>query len=112
MKRILCRIALGGAFLSLLPAAYAQGHDRHHSAAAATPAVALTEGVVKKVDNAANKLTLTHGPIDNLGMPGMTMAFKLKAPASADKLKIGDKVRFQADYVGGEVVIVRIEPAL
>ena len=108
MKPILRSIAIGSAWLCLLPAAQAADHD-HQRAAAATPAVAMTEGVVKKVDKAGGKLTLTHGPIENLGMPGMTMAFKLRSPASADSVKTGDKVRFVADYVGGEVVIVRLE---
>lgn len=115
MKRVLCRIAMGSAFLSLIPVAQAADHEHHHMdamPAATTPAsVPLTDGVVKKIDKAGGKLTLTHGPIENLGMPGMTMAFKVKAPATADSLKVGDKVRFLADYVGGEVVIVRLEAA-
>jgi Cu/Ag efflux protein CusF len=115
MKKNLCRIAMGSAFLCLLPVAQAQDHDHHHMgampAAAAPASVPLTEGTVKKIDKPTGKLTLTHGPIENLGMPGMTMAFKVKAPANADKLKVGDKVRFLADYVGGEVVITRLEAA-
>jgi Cu/Ag efflux protein CusF len=109
MKQALCRAAIGGAFLCLVAAAQAADHDHH--GAVATPAVAMAEGVVKKVDKAGGKLTLAHGPIDNLGMSAMTMVFKLKAPVSAENLKVGDKVRFLADYVGGEVVIVRLESA-
>jgi Cu/Ag efflux protein CusF len=108
-RRALRAILLGGAWLCVIPAAQSADHDHH--GAAATPAVAMSEGIVKKVDKAGGKLTLAHGPIDNLGMPGMTMVFKLKAPADAAAVKVGDKVRFFADYIGGEVVILRLEAA-
>ncbi|MDD5250312.1 MAG: copper-binding protein [Rhodocyclaceae bacterium] len=109
MKRVLSRIAMGSALLCLFPAApYAADHDHH---AMAAPAAALTDGVVKKIDKAGSMLTLTHGPLENLGMPGMTMAFKVQVPGAVERLKVGDKVRFLADYVGGEIVIVRLEAA-
>jgi Cu/Ag efflux protein CusF len=77
---------------------------------AATDA-ALSEGTVKKIDKAGGNVTLAHGPIANLGMPPMTMMFKVKDPAMLKKLKEGDKVRFRAEETGGAYVVVRIEPA-
>ena len=35
-----------------------------------------TEGEVRKVDKAAGKITVKHGPIANLDMPGMTMVLR------------------------------------
>lgn len=74
-------------------------------------AAKLTEGEVRKVDIAAGKVTLKHGPIENLGMPGMTMVFRATNPALLDKLKAGDKVRFAADRAGDDYTVSRIEPA-
>ncbi len=74
-------------------------------------AAKLTEGEVRKVDIAAGKVTLKHGPIENLGMPGMTMVFRATNPALLDKLKAGDKVRFAADKTGDDYTVSRIEPA-
>lgn len=71
----------------------------------------LAAGTVKKIDKAAASVTLAHGPIENIGMPAMTMGFKVKEPRLLDAIKPGDKVRFQVDYVGGEFVVVHIEAA-
>ncbi|HEX8962448.1 MAG TPA: copper-binding protein, partial [Rhodocyclaceae bacterium] len=102
----------------LLPAAAmaADGHEHHHGMAmekAAQPAAqaAWVDGTVKKVDAAGGKLTLTHGPLDNLGMPAMTMAFRVKDKAWLGQIKEGDHIRFVADYVDGAVTVVRYEPA-
>lgn len=91
-------------------------HDAHDHGSAGTmnaggTATALTDGVVKKVDKAAGKVTLTHGPLTNLGMPGMTMAFRVKNAEWLDQLKEGDKVRFLADSVNGVFTVVQLEKA-
>jgi Cu/Ag efflux protein CusF len=80
--------------------------------AAATPDSApLADGEVLKVDKAAGKLTLRHGPIPSLDMPKMTMVFRVKDPAMLDQVKPGDRVRFAADKIGGQYTVVGIEPA-
>ncbi|MEP7328559.1 MAG: copper-binding protein [Betaproteobacteria bacterium] len=81
-----------------------------------TPVVAPTSSTtvdaeVRKVDTDTGKITLKHGPIPNLDMPGMTMIFRVKDPAMLDKVKAGDKVRFTADKVGGLYTIMSIESA-
>lgn len=72
---------------------------------------AMADGEVKKVDKENGKVTLKHGEIQNLGMPGMTMVFKVQDPAVLDKLQPGDKVRFSAEKAEGGIVVTRIEPA-
>jgi Cu(I)/Ag(I) efflux system periplasmic protein CusF len=72
---------------------------------------ALADGEVKKVDKENGKLTLKHGELKNLGMPGMTMVFKVQDPAVLDKLQPGDKVRFSAEKAGGSIVVTQIELA-
>jgi Cu/Ag efflux protein CusF len=80
-------------------------------AAGNAAAVPSTEGEVRKVDKAAGKITLKHGPITNLDMPGMTMVFRVSDPALLDKVKAGDKVRFTAEKMDGALTVVRMEPA-
>lgn len=70
---------------------------------------AVTEGEVRKVDIATQKLTLKHGDIKNLGMPGMTMVFKVTDPKMLSSVKEGDKVRFTADRLGGVLTVTSIE---
>lgn len=74
-------------------------------------ASAPSEGEVRKVDMDAQKITLRHGPIANLDMPAMTMVFRVSDPAMLQKVKTGDKVRFKADKVGGQITLVEVEVA-
>lgn len=71
----------------------------------------LSEGTVKKIDAPTQRVMLAHGPIANIGMPPMTMMFKVKEAVMLKKLKDGDKVRFRVEDVGGDYTIVRIEAA-
>lgn len=87
-------------------------HAVHHTASPTTAANAadLTDGEVRKVDKDAGRLTLKHGEIRNLDMPGMTMVFQVKEPALLDKVKVGDKVKFRAENAGSSYVVTAIEP--
>lgn len=76
-----------------------------------TAAASMTDGEVRKVDKDAGKITLRHGPIANLDMPGMTMVFKVADPKMLENLKEGDKIRFSADRVNGAIAVTRMEPA-
>ncbi len=71
---------------------------------------AMTDGEVKKVDKDAGKLTIKHGPLTNLDMPGMTMVFRVKDPAMLDQVKERDKIRFVADRVNGAITVVELKP--
>lgn len=71
----------------------------------------MAEGEVRKVDTDSKKITLKHGEIKNLDMPGMTMVFQVKDPAMLDKVKVGDKVRFTAEKVNGAITLTSIEAA-
>ena len=75
------------------------------------PAAALANGEVRKVDKAAKQITIKHGPIPNIDMPAMTMVFPVKDPALLDKAKPGQKVRFQAEMIGGTPTVTQLEPA-
>ena len=91
------RIAIGlFAALSLSGAALAQG----------LPAVS---GTVEKVDTAQGKITIDHGPIQNLDMEPMTMVFRAQDPNLLKGLKAGDKVQFTADRVNGQLSVTSIK---
>lgn len=67
------------------------------------------DGEVKKVDADVGKITLKHGPIKNLDLPAMQMAFRVANPAWLKTTQVGDKVTFSADKVGGQFTITALE---
>ena len=77
---------------------------------ASPPAEAvMTEGIVRKIDKSLKKITIKHGEIKNLEMPGMTMVFQVKDEALLDKAKVGDAVKFHAELQGGAIVVTEIQ---
>lgn len=94
-------------------AAFAQSsdHSAHHAPPASAAAAPSTDGEVRKVDKEQGKVTLKHGPLANLDMPGMTMVFKVADPKMLDTIKQGDKVKFAADNVNGALTVTAIEVA-
>jgi Cu/Ag efflux protein CusF len=96
------------AALQLAPPADAD--DRHYAGATTVAqAATLADGEIRRVDKEAKKLTIKHGPIQNLDMPAMTMVFQVKDPALLDRVKAGDKVKFRAEKIDGAYVVTRIE---
>jgi Cu(I)/Ag(I) efflux system periplasmic protein CusF len=70
----------------------------------------LIDGEATRVDLSANKITLKHGPIKKLGMDeGMTMVFAAKEPAMLNGIKAGDKVRFDAERVNGQLTVTKLQ---
>ena len=87
------------------------GHMDHGKMAAtkADQANDIAEGVVRKVNQEAGKLTLQHGDIRHLGMPAMTMAFPVKTPGLLDNVQTGDKVKFKVIKENGRLVITELQ---
>lgn len=82
-------------------------------AAAPMPASAsadMADGEVRKLDKENKKITLKHGVIKNLDMPGMTMVFSVKDAAMLDNLKAGDKIKFKAELSGSAITVTEIQP--
>ena len=82
---------------------------------AAWPALAqsnLVAATVTRIDESAGKITLRHGPIKKLDMDEpMTMVFRAQDPAMLKRVKVGDKVKFDAERVNGQITVTRIEKA-
>jgi Cu/Ag efflux protein CusF len=75
----------------------------------ATAPAELADGEVRKVDKDAKKITLKHGELKALDMPAMTMVFQVGDPALLERVKVGDKVKFKAEKIGGAYVVTAIE---
>ena len=69
----------------------------------------MAEAEVRKIDKDAKKVTLKHGPIKNLDMPGMTMVFQVKDVALLDKFVVGEKIMFTAEQQQGAYVVTGAE---
>jgi Cu/Ag efflux protein CusF len=80
------------------------------AATLAHAALPTVDGEVRKVDTAKGTVVLKHGEIPNLGMPAMAMEFYADRKL-LEKVKPGDKVKFQADMVGGKPTVVEMRAA-
>lgn len=108
--------ALGALSVTTAHAQASMDHSKKGGMQMAKPdakmnAAPMSEGEVQKIDIKAQTITLKHGPLANLEMPGMTMAFKVKTVALLAKVKVGDKVKFDAEMPGGTLTLVSIERA-
>lgn len=111
MKQIVLRSALALVAAAFLQPAMATDHSAHAAPAAKAVKQALSEGTVKRLDRAAGSITISHGPIENLGMGAMTMTFTFKKGVVPAALKEGDKLRFRAEEQDGQYAVVRAVPA-
>lgn len=106
------RSVIAAALIAFWPATSFAVEAHHPSAGASTvSATPLSEGEVRRIDKDAQKMTIRHGPLENLGMPAMTMVFQVKDPAMLDQVKVGDKVRFSAEKTGGTYTVTTMESA-
>lgn len=89
--------------------------DEHAKMAGAKPPAAApaktgaATGTVESVDEAGGKITLAHGPVEALGWPAMTMAFRA-TPEQIASVKAGQKVRFEFTSEGMDATITTISP--
>ncbi|WP_136635544.1 copper-binding protein [Pseudooceanicola onchidii] len=97
------------AFALLATAAAASGdHTGSHDAAHGDAGMSM--GTITKIDTQWHRLTIDHGPLENLGMEGMTMVFEVSDPAMLDGLAEGQEIAFTADRVKGKLTVTEIAP--
>ncbi|MFG6517885.1 MULTISPECIES: copper-binding protein [Sulfitobacter] len=99
-------------FACLIPGHYESGMHgpitvAQSDEAPAAPAV-YSSGKIKKVDAKGNKVTIIHGPLENLDMPSMTMVFKADEALIA-KMKEGQNIEFVADRVKGKLTVTEMK---
>lgn len=106
-------IVITATLLSCVAFSYAASHAAAPAASstATTTTLPMADAEIRKIDLENKKVTLKHGEIKNLDMPGMTMVFQVKDMAMLEKVKVGDKVKFTADKVSGAFTVLSIEIA-
>ena len=105
----LAALAVTLSFWAVSPAFAQMNMDADKPGMAAMPG--MTDGEVKKIDKDAGKITLKHGEIKHMDMPGMTMVFVVKDKALLDKVSVGAKIRFMATNENGQMMVTDIQPA-
>ena len=110
IAKIITHFAAATFMLTAFSSTIAQSHDHENHApiAVAGQETAMSEGEVKKVDKDTGRLTIKHGPLENLGMPGMTMVFGVKDASTLDTLKTGDRIKFVAEKLEGRYVVTQL----
>lgn len=78
-------------------------------AAAGAFAQEFTKGVVNKIDAKTNKVTIKHEDLKNLGMPAMTMVFRVEDPAILAKMKEGASIEFVAERANGKLTVTQVK---
>jgi len=66
-------------------------------------------GTVKKVDSAAGKVTIAHGPIPTMNWPAMNMTFTVKDKALLGKFLQDKKVEFEFVHQGSDYVVTSVK---
>jgi Cu(I)/Ag(I) efflux system membrane fusion protein len=69
----------------------------------------FANGRVEEIDRGHRRVRISHGPIDALGWPGMTMVFDTKPGVDLDSIEAGQDIRFElvqehaGEYMLGQI---------
>jgi Cu(I)/Ag(I) efflux system protein CusF len=118
-KSVIAALFAAAGILSAASALPASAQEMDHSmhamqsksadSAKSTTAAPQVHGEIRKVDAETGKITIRHADIPNLGMPPMTMVFRVAAPDLLTKVKTGDQVLFTAEKANGVLTVTTIE---
>jgi Cu/Ag efflux protein CusF len=108
LKLVLSTTALAFTALAINPVFAQMNMDHGKMGMAAMPG--MTDGEVRKIDKDAGKITIKHGEIKHMEMPGMTMVFVVKDKALLDKTTVGSKIQFMATNENGQMTVTDIQP--
>lgn len=75
----------------------------------ATTAKPLHASQGEVIEVSANAITVAHGPFETLGMPGMTMSFKLAKAELADGIEVGEHVRFAVSEADAGLIVEQLQ---
>lgn len=87
------------------PASAAAPAAPQAAAGAAAPSGSDARAVIRSINREQGKVKLKHGPIEKLGMPGMTMVFRVKDPALLDQVEEGEEVGVTIEMDGSKFVV-------
>lgn len=114
MKKLIATVLVMSAFAGAGVVFAGAAHAQTAAVAEKPPLKDAAEAEIRKIDKDAKKITLKHGPIKSLDMPGMTMVFQVKDSALLDRLAVlgvGDKIMFTAEQQQGAYVVTGAEKA-
>ena len=115
MKRSIVLLAVIASSVAMISVSRAQsgdmkGMDMGKDSGKQSPAKTHKgTGTVKKVDSAAGRVTLAHGPIPSLKWPAMTMGFAVRDKALLGKLAPEKKIEFEFVQQGRDYIITSVK---
>ena len=109
LRLVLSATALAMTVFAINPVFAQMNMDHGKMGMTATPG--MTDGEVRRIDKEAGKITIKHGEIKHMEMPGMTMVFVVKDKALLDKTTVGAKIQFMATNENGQMTVTDIQPA-
>lgn len=59
----------------------------------------------------SDSASISHGPVESIGWPAMTMTFQVRSPDMVQGLNVGDPVDFQFQQAGDQYVLTSITRA-
>jgi Cu(I)/Ag(I) efflux system membrane fusion protein len=72
-------------------------------------AAVFASGWVDEIDTRQRRVRISHGPIDALGWPSMTMVFDARPAVDLDSIAVGQDIRFALEQEhAGEYVLSRV----
>jgi Cu/Ag efflux protein CusF len=72
--------------------------------------VAAIDGEVIKINEGSGNITLKHGPAPSLGFKEpVTMVYEVRDHAMLSQLKVGDKVKFEAESDDAGFTVTKIQ---
>lgn len=108
-------LAMAALLVHAEPQHAGKGMDMSETKKAPAPArdgnaSAMADGEVEEVDKENRSITLRHGPIRTrtIEMEPMTMPFAVKDASLLSRVKVGDKVKFRAEYINDVVTITSL----
>jgi len=84
-------------------------HPGQAQAPAAGQKTGKGTGLIQQIDREKGAVTIKHGPLQGINMPGMTMSFLVKDKAMLSNLQPLQKVDFELTYDGKRYLIINIK---
>lgn len=103
-------VLLLGALALLAPPliSYAGGEPAPAPSATRSSETGHADGTIVGIDAERGRITLKHGAIEGLGMPAMTMVFRVADPSMLLQFKAGDGVRFTATRADNFFTVIQL----
>lgn len=110
------KIAIASLVIAAASTSFAQstmgdmkGMDRGKKPAAGAQVAHEANGTIKKIDAKAGSVVISHGPVNSLSWPPMTMGFKVKDKDLLAKLSVDKKVDFSFIKEGDDYIVTKVK---